>query len=94
MVLAERRRPQVEEIAEKEMFELKRSKDLKTMNEIIDDLTKESHDKAKKQMEDEMLAEADHDANVDPMSKASKKRRKHKMKAIDDIAAISEKAME
>lgn len=94
VVLAERRRPQVEEIAEQEMFNLKRSKNLKTMNEMIDDLTQESQDKAKKLIEEEILAEAGHDANVDPNSKASKKRRKHKVKAIDDIALISAKAME
>lgn len=36
-----------------------------------------------------MLAEADHDTNVDPMLRAAKSRKKYKIKAIDDIAAMT-----
>lgn len=53
VVVAERRRPQIEEIAEQEINDLKRKKKLKSIGEMIDELAAKSVNDAMKKVEEE-----------------------------------------
>jgi len=86
----ERKRPKLEEIAEKEIFELKRSAQAHTILEIMETISKEDRDKRTRELEE--LEEHERMENVDPDANAAKKRRKALLN--EDIQEVQEKAME
>ena len=51
VIMDERKRPLLEEMSEKEMHALKRANDLKTIDEIIDDIQREDRAKNEKKIE-------------------------------------------
>ena len=55
VIVDERRRPKVEEIAEAEMLKLKREQELKTIEEIMEEIAQENLRKANEQIEKEVF---------------------------------------
>lgn len=92
VIVDERKRPKIQDMAEDEMHSLKTGQNLKTITEIMDDIAQEKLTQAKQEAEKEILEAADREGSqLDPESRAAKKRRK--IKLTQNIQEIQEKAM-
>lgn len=94
VVADERRRPKIEERFEDEMGQYKREYNLKTIREIMEQISAENKQKAQESVDRE-IERAKQDArntNVDPEAIAAKKRKK--LRFMEEISEIQEKAMD